>query len=127
MGKFFNNSYFKTYITLLISMFSIEIIFRLVSDINLIDISLLRVFLGLNVIICLISFLLNYCNNIIKKIVTLVVILAHGIYACLQMGFYNFLGVYMSFQTSSQLGAVVDYIKYFIASFNISYCIKKKG
>lgn len=121
MGKFFNNSYFKTYITLLISMFSIEIIFRLVSGINLFDISLLRVFLGLNVIICLISFLLNYCNNIIKKIVTLVVILAHGIYACLQMGFYNFLGVYMSFQTSSQLGAVVDYIKDFIASFNISY------
>ena len=55
MGKFFNNSYFKTYITLLISMFSIEIIFRLVSGINLFDISLLRVFLGLNVIICLIS------------------------------------------------------------------------
>ena len=31
MGKVFNNSYFKTYMTLLLSMFSIEIIFKGVS------------------------------------------------------------------------------------------------
>ena len=40
-----------------------------------------------------------------------------AIYAFLQMGFNNFIGVYMSVNTSSQLGAVVDYVREFLASF----------
>lgn len=121
MVKLFKNSYFKTYMTLLLSFLSIEIIFKLVSGIPLFDWSFLRVFLGLNLLVSILSLLLNYCNNIVKRIVVPILVLAHGVYSCLQLGFYNFLGVYMSFQTSSQLGAVTDYIKDFMASFSYKY------
>lgn len=121
MVKLFKNSYFKTYMTLLLSFLSIEIIFKLVSGIPLFDWSFLRVFLGLNLLVSILSLLLNYCNNIIKRIIVPILVFAHGVYSCLQLGFYNFLGVYMSFQTSSQLGAVTDYIKDFMASFSYTY------
>ncbi|MDE5539683.1 MAG: LTA synthase family protein, partial [Bacilli bacterium] len=48
-------------------------------------------------------------------------IFATSVYTCVQLGFYNFLGVYASFQTSSQLGAVKDYIKDFLRSFKWQY------
>ena len=118
MGKVFKSTYFLTYITLLISMFIIEVVFKVVSGITLFDYSLLRVFLGLNIIVAILSFLIHFLPNILKRIIVPVLIFAHALYATLQMGFYNFLGVYMSFQTSSQLGAVTDYIKDFLSSFH---------
>lgn len=121
MGKLFKNSYFKVYSILLISMFLIEIIFRVISGIPLFSWSLLRIFLGLNIIVSILTFLINRLPNMLKRIIVPILVLAHGIYACLQLGFYNFLGVYISFQTSSQLGAVTDYIKDFIASFDYKY------
>ena len=121
MGKIFKNSYFKVYSILLISMFLIEIIFRVISGIPLFSWSLLRIFLGLNIIVSILTFLINRLPNMLKRIIVPILVLAHGIYACLQLGFYNFLGVYISFQTSSQLGAVTDYIKDFIASFDYKY------
>ena len=36
-------------------------------------------------------------------------------------GFNNFIGVYMSLGTSSQLGAVIDYIREFVLSFKWYY------
>ena len=36
--------------------------------------------------------------------------LASTVYGIAQVGFYNYLGVYMSFGTTSQVGAVKDYI-----------------
>lgn len=121
MGKLFKNSYFKVYSILLISMFLIEIIFRVISGIPLFSWSLLRIFLGLNIIVSILTFLINRLPNMLKRIIVPILVLAHGVYACLQLGFYNFLGVYISFQTSSQLGAVTDYIKDFIASFDYKY------
>ena len=121
MGKLFKNSYFKVYSILLISMFLIEIIFRVISGIPLFSWSLLRIFLGLNIIVSILTFLINRLPNMLKRIIVPILVFAHGVYACLQLGFYNFLGVYISFQTSSQLGAVTDYIKDFIASFDYKY------
>ena len=44
-----------------------------------------------------------------------------SIYALAETGFNNFIGVYMSLGTSSQLGAVIDYIREFILSFKWYY------
>ena len=44
-----------------------------------------------------------------------------SIYALLQAGFENYIGVFMSFGTSSQAGAVKDYIKDYIDSFHWYY------
>lgn len=116
-----NNSYFINYIILLLGMFIPEIIFKLINHSNIFDISTLRIFLGINIICSIISFILNFTNTITKRIIIITLLLISSIYTCAQLGFFNFLGVYISFQTSSQLGAVKDYVKDFISSFKIEY------
>lgn len=117
MKEKINNSYIITYIILLFGMFIPEMIFKLINKSNIFDISTLRIFLGLNIFCAIISFILGFANHIVKKIVTSILVFASSIYTCAQLGFFNFLGVYISFQTSSQLGAVKDYVKDFIRSF----------
>ncbi len=117
MKNKFNNSYVITYIVLMLGMFLPEVIFKLINKSNIFDISTLRIFLGINIICAIVSFFLNFANHIVKKVVTSILVFATSVYACAQLGFFNFLGVYISFQTSSQLGAVKDYVKDFIRSF----------
>lgn len=121
MKKLFGNAYFKNYLVLIISLFSIEIIFKLISGSTLLDWSTLRIFFVINLISAIFAFILNVCNSLVTKIITSILVFAAGVYTCLQAGFYNFLGVYISFQTSSQLGAVVDYITDFLKSFKGIY------
>lgn len=121
MKKLFCNTFFKTYLILLINMVFIEVIFKLVSSSNIFTFSTLRIFIGINILSLILSFLLDFGNNITRKIGTSFIVLVTSIYSCLQAGFYNFLGVYMSFQTSSQLGAVLDYIREFLLSFQWFY------
>ena len=121
MRKIFNNLYFKIYMILLFSFFLTEIIFKLVSDSNIFDLSTIRIFLGINILVSIITFVLSFVNGLFKKIIISLLVFLVGLYSCLQAGFYNFLGVYMSFQTSSQLDAVIDYIKDFFNSFDIAY------
>lgn len=121
MKKFLNNSYTITYIILLLGLFIPEIIFKLINNSNILDISTLRIFLGINILCSIITFILNFTKPIVRKIVTSILVLVSSIYTCAQLGFFNFLGVYISFQTSSQLGAVTDYVKDFIRSFKWQY------
>lgn len=116
-----NNSYTFTYLILMLGMFLPEIIFKLINNSNIFDISTLRIFLGINIICAITSFFLNFANHIIKKVVVSLFLLISSIYTCAQLGFFNFLGVYISFQTSSQLGAVKDYVKDFIRSFKVEF------
>lgn len=121
MKKIFKNSYITNYIILMLGMFLPEIIFKVINHSNILDISTLRIFLGVNIICAIVSFILNFTNHIVKRIVTSLLVLISGIYTCAQLGFFNFLGVYISFQTSSQLGAVKDYVKDFIRSFKLEF------
>ena len=117
MKTLLNNRVIKNYLILLIFMLLLEILFRVISDVKLFDISLIRIFIGLNFISLLISFILSWTNKLGAKIFTILIGLVFSVYAFLQLGFNNFIGVYMSFNTSSQLGAVTDYVKEFLASF----------
>ena len=121
MKKIFNNKFFIDFIFLYIPLFLVEIIFRLVSGYTLLDLSLLRIGVGLFVITGLITYFLNFCKNVLTRVIQLIIITAASIYACAQLGFYNFLGMYISVQESSQLGAVTDYIKDFVSSFKWTY------
>lgn len=116
-----NNSYIITYLVLMLGIFLPEVIFKIINKSSIFTISTLRIFLGINIICAIISFILNFTNSLVKKIVSSLLIFATSIYTCVQLGFLNFLGVYASFQTSSQLGAVKDYIKDFFRSFKWQY------
>ena len=121
MKKILNSKYLIDFILLYIPLLLIEIIFRLVSGYSILNLSLLRIGLGLFVITSLITYFLNFCNKIVTRIIEFIIISAASIYATAQMGFYNFLGMYISIQESSQMGAVTDYIKDFIRSFKPAY------
>ena len=124
MKEKLSNSYVKTYSVLLIGLFLVEIIFKIISKNSIFDLSTLRIFIGLNIVSAFVACILNFFGKKTKRIVTSLLVIGFGIYSCLQLGFFNFIGVYISFQTSSQLGAVTDYIGDFFASFKWFYLIE---
>ena len=121
MKKLFHNRIIKNYLLMFLTLFAVEVIFRAVLKMPLIDWSLLRIFVGINVITMILSIIFSYCGRIGSNILTFLVCLIGSIYATLQAGFYNFLGVFVSVETSSQLGAVTDYITDYFDSFKNSF------
>lgn len=121
MKKIFSNKWFKNYIILVVFLYIIEIMFKVLGGIPVFDWSLLRIFVGVNILAVLFSFILRFCHKTVGMIVNIVLVLACTIYSLAQLGFENFLGVYISLGTSSQLGAVIDYIKEYLQSFKWSY------
>ena len=121
MKKLFHNRIIKNYLLMFLTLFTVEVIFRAVLKMPLIDWSLLRIFIGINIVTMILSIIFSYCGRIGSNILTFLVCLIGSIYATLQAGFYNFLGVFVSVETSSQLGAVKDYITDYFDSFKNSF------
>ena len=102
----------------------IEIIFRLISNINVFNFSFLRIFLAISIISMFLSLIISFISKKISNIISIIIIFVFSFYAFLELLFNNFLGVYMSFNTVSQAGAVKDYIKDFLKSMKGIYiCI----
>lgn len=121
MKKLFHNRIVKNYLLMFLTLFAVEVIFRAVLKMPLIDWSLLRIFVGINIVTMILSIIFSYCGRIGSNILTFLVCLVGSVYATLQAGFYNFLGVFVSVETSSQLGAVTDYITDYFDSFKNSF------
>jgi len=102
-------------------IFLIEIIFKIVNKFNLLDWSILRIILSSFIISFLISNIEYFINKKTIKYINIVLILIFTIYAIIQTGFNKYIGVFMSLGTSSQFGAVIDYIGEFILSFKWYY------
>ncbi len=121
MKNLLKNNLIKNYMILLVFFSLLEISFRLISGISLNNIALLRIFIGVNFVSILLSFILSWFNKLISKILILVISFAISAYTFFQIGFNNFIGVYASLNTKSQLGAVKDYIIDFFSSFKEIY------
>ncbi len=95
--SFIINVIFVTIIT-----FSIEIIFKIISSYTIFDFSTLRIFFSTLILSIIITFLSSLCKKKwIRNIINLLYIFIYAFYTWLQLGFLNYLGVYMSFNTSS--------------------------
>lgn len=112
------NKMFKNYISLFIPLFSIEILFKILSDMPVFDWATFRIFLSCTILSLFISFLAAFTENRIGNLLRGGTLLLATIYAILQAGFENYIGVYVSLGTSSQLGAVTEYIRDYFDSFN---------
>jgi len=112
INKFFYNTTILT-----ICIFLIEFIFKLVNNSNVFDTSTIRILFSSIIISLIISYIELYLKDKTTRIVNTTVILVLSIYSMLQAGFNNFLGVYISFNVSSQAGAVIDYVFDFFKSF----------
>ena len=119
--KIFYNRVFKNYLIMTLSLFITEIIFKYVSNVNIVEWSTLRIFLGISCISLFFNLLFSFLPRIINNILCVVISVLFAVYTFLQAGFLNFMGVYISFGTSSQAGAVTDYIGEFISSFKTKY------
>ena len=119
--KLWNNRILKNYVLLMVSFLIIEIIFRIIEQIPIIHYSSSRIFLGLNILALFFGYLLSFLPKIIAKVGNILLVLIASIYSVLELGFHNFLGVYASISTNTQLGAVTSYIKDFLGSFKWSY------
>ena len=119
--KLWNNRILKNYVLLMVSFLIIEIIFRIIEQIPIIHYSSLRIFLGLSILALFFGYFLSFLPKIIAKVGNILLVLIASIYSVLELGFHNFLGVYASISTNTQLGAVTSYIKDFLGSFKWSY------
>ena len=109
--------FFYNILVILIPFFLIELIFKIVSHQYLIDISIVRIFISCLMISSIIGFLELFIKPKNKKVINLILILLITIYSFIQVGFHNFIGVYISINVSSQAGAVISYIFDFFKSF----------
>lgn len=118
MKVFTKNKLIKNYIAFLLPMFLIEILFRILSDMAIFDWAVFRIFLSCNIISLIISILTCFLKESIGRILEILMLFIITAYTIAQAGFENFIGVYISIGTSSQLGAVTEYIKDYFASFD---------
>jgi len=116
-----NKNIFLNFLINFISIFLIEIIFKLINKFNLLDWSILRILLSSAIISFIISNIEYFINKKVIKYINCILIFIFTLYAIAQIGFNKYIGVYMSLGTSSQFGAVTDYIGEFIISFKWYY------
>lgn len=121
MKKYINKNILLNTIINFIFLILIEIIFKIVNFYNLIDYSSIRILISSFLLSFIIGNLEYFINKKLHKYINIVLIFISSIYALAETGFNNFIGVYMSLGTSSQLGAVIDYIREFILSFKWYY------
>ena len=68
MKNLLKNNLIKNYMILVVFFSLLEISFRLISGISLNNIALLRIFIGVNFVSILLSFILSWFNKLISKI-----------------------------------------------------------
>ena len=119
-SKYFNK-FISNYLILIINLIFTEIIFRILSNYSILDWAFLRIIIGLNLVAIIVSLISSSLPKKASKIVTIILAFLFSIYTFLQIGFNNYLGVYMSFGTSSQFGAVKDYVIEFLSSLSWTY------
>lgn len=115
------NIFLYNILLLFIPWFLIEIIFKLVSIINLLNISTIRIIFSTLFLSIVIGYIELFLKEKTKKKLNITVILIITIYSILQVGLNNFIGVYISLNVSSQTGAVISYIFEFLKSLHWYY------
>ncbi len=122
MKQILKNKLFKNTVIISIYIFITEIMFEILGSTFVFDYPILRILVSSIIIGYFLSLMLNFIkSNLLNKIIIIIFSFGISFYAMLQLGFRNFIGNYMSFNTSSQLGKVTDYIKDYFMSFDIKF------
>lgn len=117
-----NKKFWFELVVAIMYMVSLEIIFRIVESYDIFSWTTVRIFLGSSLITILWNFLFFFHNNEKKQRVSnCILLLIATVYAFAQAGFLNFIGIYMSLGTSTQISAVTSYLKEFLGSFHAEY------
>jgi hypothetical protein len=79
----------------MLTLFVVEIIFRIVLNFPILDFALLRTFLGVNVVALILGALYSFTGRIAGNILSFITTLALSIYAIAQAETFRFLSVFM--------------------------------
>ncbi len=122
--EFFKDNFINNVLMVTLFTFVIEIIFRLISHFSLFNYATLRILISTFILSLIFTFIASLTKRRwLRNTIILLYIFLYTLYSWLQLGFFNFLGVYISFNTSSQFGAVTDYIYDFLDSFKLIYYV----
>ncbi len=121
MKDFMNKNILLNFIINFVFILMVETVFKIVNKFSILDWSSLRIILSTILLSMIISGIEYFVPKKIHKFINIIILFIVSIYALAQTGFNNFIGVYMSLGTSSQLGAVIDYIREFLLSFKWYY------
>lgn len=121
MKKLWQNKNISSFLELLTSLFLLEIIFKLIMKINILDYSLIRILIGIGMFSSIITILTSFIKKETTSIINVLIILIWSVIFLVQAGFNNYLGTYMSIGASSQAGAVGGFLADFIGSFNPTF------
>ena len=119
------NKYFlKMFLSSFLSLFFIEILFKIISFNTFFDFELLRITLFTLVFSLLTSFIYTLFKPLVAKILTCITVFTFGLYTLLQLNFKNFMGNFMSL---SMLGGggdadrISNEVSTFISSIRLEY------
>lgn len=101
-----------------ITIFGIELIFKLVRNSYLLNYAMLRIILSSLILSFVISQIVSLFKNKVEMIINLCICLILSVYAWLQLGFYRYVGTYMSLNGSSQASKVTEFIWDFLISIS---------
>lgn len=120
MKKYSSWEFFKEASIFAIFWFSIELFVRIIEHFSLIDYSVLRILLSSFFLSFFVYFFLSFFHKKQTRfLLECVFLFIVTIYAFIQVGFRNFLGMYISIGTSGQMSAVFSYVKSFLFSIPI--------
>ena len=107
---------------LFISFLIIEMIFHGLTFHTILEFAFLRIILFTFVMSSFLSFCLSFLKPVYSKMILAFLITFSAIYAMAQLGFYNFMGNYMSLNAASDgAGRVGDYVVEFIRYIKLPY------
>lgn len=122
MKRFLSDNFINNLIVNTLVIFIIEVSFKLLNNFNVISYSTIRVLISSFIFGLIITFVARlFTKRVLRSIITLVFLFLYTFYTWLQLGFINFLGVYISMHTSNQFGAVIDYIGDYLTTFKWTY------
>ncbi len=122
MKKFKESTFWKETFLFTVFLFSIELLFRIIENIPILDLAILRIALSSIFLSFLLEFILSFFPSLrFRKWVQFFVLALASIYGLVQVGFRNFLGIFISIGTSAQMGAVASYLKEYFMSFKPEY------
>lgn len=124
MKEKFGKQIFKNSLLMTVFIFALEILVKINTNNNIIDVSIIRILISTIFIGSLFGLLLSSFKNNVRRIIATVISVGLTIYAWVEINLFTYMGFFMGIGNAEQGTKIVDYIKDYIAAAKIiSYAV----
>ena len=117
--KLMFNKIFKNYFLISVTLFLSEMIFRVILGLSLVDWSVLRILIGVNLIGLIFGLIFSFCGRKLGNLFSFIISLLFVSYSFIQLSLFKYLGSFVSFNLIGQFDAVKDFVNVFFSSINL--------